>query len=86
MEPGRHRVMLWRVELACVGTSERTTPATARSLYWFQFTPMGSVGAVYTCNAARFIVYSLAGTRTVFHILCCVDVAAAATSLAGIVV
>jgi hypothetical protein len=46
---------------------------------------MGSVGAVYTCSAARFIVYSLAGTRTVFHIFCCVDNAAAATSLAGIV-
>ena len=47
---------------------------------------MASVGAVYTCNAARFIVYSLAGTRTVFHILCCVEAAAGVILLAGIVV
>jgi hypothetical protein len=46
---------------------------------------MGSVGAVYTCKAARFIVYSLAGTRTVFHIFCWVLTAADATELAGMV-
>jgi hypothetical protein len=46
---------------------------------------MGSVGAVYTFKAARFIVYSLAGTRTVFHIFCWVLTAADATLLAGMV-
>jgi hypothetical protein len=46
---------------------------------------MGSVGVVYTCKAARFIVYSLAGTRTVFHIFCWVLTAADATLLAGMV-
>ena len=46
---------------------------------------MGSVGAVYTCKAARFIVYSLAGTRTVFHIFCWVLTAAGVILLAGMV-
>jgi hypothetical protein len=46
---------------------------------------MGSVGVVYTCKAARFIVYSLAGTRTVFHIFCWVLTASDATLLAGMV-